>query len=219
MNNLTSYINKDIKPLKHTETIADAQDLFTEFPYTHFPVTEDGIYIGCISKENAELLNSNSLINDSRFHFDRFFVRNSMIWLDVLEVFAKNESNLIPALDEKNNYLGYYELEDVIRFLHETPFLKEEGGIIIVEKEIEKYSMSQVAQIVESNNAKILGLFISNISGNKVEITVKISQSGLNDIIQTFRRYEYEIISEHQEDSYLNSLKERSDYLDKYLNI
>ena len=58
-----------------------------------------------------------------------------------------------------------------------------------------------------------------NISGNKVEITVKISQSGLNDIIQTFRRYEYEIISEHQEDSYLNSLKERSDYLDKYLNI
>lgn len=219
MNNLTSYINKEIKPLKHTETIADAQDLFADFPYSHFPVTEDGVYIGCISKENAELLNSSSLINDSRFHFDRFFVRSSMIWLDVLEVFAKNESNLIPVLDEKNNYLGYYELEDVIRFFHETPFLKEEGGIIIVEKEIEKYSMSQVAQIVESNNAKILGLFISNISGNKVEITVKISQSGLNDIIQTFRRYEYEIISEHQEDSYLNSLKERSDYLDKYLNI
>ncbi|MFM7896477.1 MAG: acetoin utilization protein acuB, partial [Flavobacterium sp.] len=96
---------------------------------------------------------------------------------------------------------------------------KEEGGIIVVEKESDKFSMSQVAQIVESNNAKILGLFISNVVGNKVEITVKISQSGLNDIIQTFRRYEYEIISEHQEDSYLNSLKERSDYLDKYLNI
>ena len=79
--------------------------------------------------------------------------------------------------------------------------------------------MSQVAQIIESNNAKILGLFISIVVGNKVEITVKISQSGLNDIIQTFRRYEYEIISEHQDDSYLNSLKERSDYLDKYLNI
>ena len=122
-------------------------------------------------------------------------------------------------LDEKNNYLGYYELEDVIRFFHETPFLKEKGGIVVVEKESDKFSMSQVVQIVESNNAKILGLFISNVVGNKVEITVKISQSGLNDIIQTFRRYEYEIISEHQEDSYLNSLKERSDYLDKYLNI
>jgi Mg/Co/Ni transporter MgtE len=175
--------------------------------------------MGCISKENAELLNSEALINDSRFNFDRFFVRENMIWLDVLEIFAKNDSNIIPVLDTKNTYLGYYELEDVIRFLHETPFLKEEGGIIVVEKEIDKFSMSQVAQIIESNNAKILGIFISNVVGNKVEITIKISQSGINDIIQTFRRYEYEIISEHQEDSYLNSLKERSEYLDKYLNI
>lgn len=219
MNNLTSYINNEIKPLKHTQTIANAQDLFLDIPYTHFPVTEEGIYMGCISKENAELLNSEALINDSRFNFDRFFVRENMIWLDVLEIFAKNDSNIIPVLDTKNTYLGYYELEDVIRFLHETPFLKEEGGIIVVEKEIDKFSMSQVAQIIESNNAKILGIFISNVVGNKVEITIKISQSGINDIIQTFRRYEYEIISEHQEDSYLNSLKERSDYLDKYLNI
>jgi Mg/Co/Ni transporter MgtE len=219
MNNLTSYINNEIKPLKHTQTIANAQDLFLDRPYTHFPVTEEGIYMGCISKENAELLNSEALINDSRFNFDRFFVRENMIWLDVLEIFAKNDSNIIPVLDTKNTYLGYYELEDVIRFLHETPFLKEEGGIIVVEKEIDKFSMSQVAQIIESNNAKILGIFISNVVGNKVEITIKISQSGINDIIQTFRRYEYEIISEHQEDSYLNSLKERSEYLDKYLNI
>jgi len=219
MNSLDSYINNEIKPIKHTDFIAEAQDVFADFPYTHFPVTEDGIYIGCVSKEAVEFLNPDAIINDSRFHFERFFVRSTMIWLDVLEVFAKNEANLLPVLDEKNNYLGYYELEDVIRFLHETPFLKEEGGIIIVEKEVDKFSMSQVTQIIESNNAKILGLFISNIANNKVEITVKISQSGLNDIIQTFRRYEYEIISEHQEDSYLNSLKERSDYLDKYLNI
>ena len=122
-------------------------------------------------------------------------------------------------LFEKNNYLGYYELEDVVRFLHETPFLKEEGGILVVEKDVTQISFSQISQIVESNNGKILGIFISNISNVKAEITVKISQSDMNEIIQTFRRHEYEIISEHQEDSYLNSLKERSDYLDKYLNI
>jgi Mg/Co/Ni transporter MgtE len=219
MNSLNSYINTEIKPLKHSDSIREALDLFEDFSYSHFPVTEDGIYIGCITKETVEFSNSEALINDSRFHFERFFVRSSMIWLDVLEVFAKNDANILPVLDEKNNYVGYYELEDVIRFLHETPFLKEEGGILIIEKELNTFSMSQVAQIIESNNAKILGLFISNVANNKVEITVKISQSGLNEIIQTFRRYDYEIISEHKEDSYLNSLKERSDYLDKYLNI
>ena len=219
MNSLNTFLNTEIKPLKHSAPISEAQDLFEEVMYSHFPVTEEGVFIGCVSKESVAFLNASALLNENRFHFERFFVRSSMIWLDVLEVFAKNETNLLPVLDEKNNYIGYYELEDVIRFLHETPFLKEEGGILIVAKEVNTFSMSQVTQIVESNQTKILGLFISNIAQNKVEITIKISQSGLNDIIQTFRRYDYEIISEHQEDSYLNGLKERSDYLDKYLNI
>lgn len=219
MNSLNTYLNTEIKPLKHSALLSEVQDLFEEVPYSHFPVTEDGVYIGCVSKESVAFLNASALLNENRFHFERFFVRSSMIWLDVLEVFAKNETNLLPVLDEKNNYVGYYELEDVIRLLHETPFLKEEGGVLIVAKEANTFSMSQVAQIVESNQAKILGLFISNVIQNTVEITIKMSQSGLNDIIQTFRRYEYEIISEHQEDSYLNGLKERSDYLDKYLNI
>jgi Mg/Co/Ni transporter MgtE len=219
MNSLNTYINTEIKPLKHSAAIRDAKDLFEEVTYSHFPVTEDGVYIGCVSKESLEFLNATTQLKENRFQFERFSVRSTRLWPDVLEVFAKNESNLLPVLDQKNNYIGYYELEDVIRFLHETPFLKEEGGILIVAKEVNTFSMSQVAQIVESNEAKVLGLFISNITQNTVEITIKISQSGLNDIIQTFRRYDYEIISEHQEDSYLNGLKERSDYLDKYLNI
>ena len=79
--------------------------------------------------------------------------------------------------------------------------------------------MSEAAQIVESNNGRLLGLFISEANMEKVQITLKISMGGLSDIIQTFRRYNYEIVSEHQEDIYLNQLKDRSDYLDKYLNI
>ena len=79
--------------------------------------------------------------------------------------------------------------------------------------------MSQIAQIVESNNGRLLGSFISEANLEKVQITLKISLGGLSEIIQTFRRYNYDIISEHQEDAYLNTLKDRSDYLDKYLNI
>jgi hypothetical protein len=122
-------------------------------------------------------------------------------------------------LDENNSYVGYYEIEDIMKFFHETPFLKEPGGIIIVKKGVLDYSMSQIAQIIESNNGKLLGLFISEAEVNSVEVTIKIALGSMNEILQTFRRYNYEIISEHQEDNYINNLKERSDYLDKYLNI
>jgi len=60
---------------------------------------------------------------------------------------------------------------------------------------------------------------VSEANNDKVQITVKTTLGGMNDIIQTFRRYNYEIVSEHNEDNYLNNLKERSEYLDKYLNI
>ena len=51
------------------------------------------------------------------------------------------------------------------------------------------------------------------------QITLKIGNANLNDIMQTFRRYSYNIILGHEDDSYLISLKERSDYLNKYLNM
>lgn len=219
MHNLIDYINFDIKPLKTSQLIADAQDLFLDISYSHFPISENGIYVGCLRREDAEILNENKLIADNKFDFEHFFVRDSMIWLDVLEEFAKNECNIMPVLNEKNVYLGYYELEDVIKFFQESPFLKEEGGIIVIQKTKSDYSISQISQIVEGNGGKLLGLFISNINDQLVEITLKISQSYMNEILQALRRYEYVIISEHQEDSYLENLKERSDYLDKYLNI
>lgn len=219
MTEILNYITNDYKALDSQETIFDAQDRLDEISFSHFPVVEEGVYIGCIIKDDLETFDGDKKVADYRFTLEPFFARTTMIWLDVLEVFAKNHTNLVPVLDENNQYKGYYEIEDIIKFFHETPFLKEQGGIIIVQKGILDYSMSQVAQIVESNNGKLLGLFISEANTENVQITIKISLGGMNDIIQTFRRYNYEIISEHQEDNYINNLKERSDYLDKYLNI
>ena len=62
-------------------------------------------------------------------------------------------------------------------------------------------------------------MFVSGYRDHFTEITLKVSPQNLNAILQTFRRYSYEIKSAAEEDTYLDALKERSDYLDKYLNI
>jgi CBS domain containing-hemolysin-like protein len=219
MTEITEYITNDFKAIDSQDTIADVQDFFNDLHFSHFPVIEDGIYIGSIAADDIVTFETDKKIADYRFTLEGFFVRTNTIWLDVLEIFAKNHTNLVPVLDENNKYVGYYEIEDIMRFFHETPFLKEPGGIIIVKKAVLDYSMSQITQIVESNNGKLLGLFISEADVESVQVTLKITLGAMNEIIQTFRRYNYEIISEHQEDNYINNLKERSDYLDKYLNI
>ncbi|MEO6176198.1 MAG: CBS domain-containing protein [Flavobacterium circumlabens] len=219
MTEITNYITNDFRAIDSQETIASVQDFFADVSFSHFPVLEDGIFIGSIAADDVETFDTDKKAIDYKYTLERFFARKSMIWLDLLEVFAKNHTNTIPVLDENNSYIGYYEMEDIMKFFKDTPFLKEQGGIIIVQKGIVDYSMSQITQIVESNNGKILGCFISEADMENVQITVKIGLGAMNEIIQTFRRYNYEIVSEHQEDTYINSLKERSDYLDKYLNI
>ncbi|MDD2821063.1 MAG: CBS domain-containing protein [Flavobacterium sp.] len=219
MTEITNYITNDFRAIDSQETITAAQDFFNELNFSNFPVVEEGIFIGSLAADDLETFDNDKKVGDYKYTLEHFFARTNMIWLDVLEVFAKNQTNIVPVLDENNKYVGYYEIGDIMKFFHETPFLKEPGGIIIVKKGVLDYSMSQITQIIESNNGKLLGLFVSDSDVDTIEITIKVSLGALNEIIQTFRRYNYEIVSEHHEDNYINNLKERSDYLDKYLNI
>lgn len=216
---LKHYIINDIKPLNINDAIGELQLLFNQLTYSHIPIENNGTYIGCISETDAHCFDGSKLISDCNYTIEGFYVRPFTNWLDILEAFAQNSTNIMPVLDENNNYLGYYELKDIISLFNKTPFFAEPGGILIVEKGLSDYSFSEVSQIVESNNAKLLGAFISKIESDVVEITLKIGNASLNDVIQTFRRYSYNIVSGHEEDSYIENLKERSDYLKKYLDL
>ena len=50
-------------------------------------------------------------------------------------------------------------------------------------------------------------------------MTLKVSTQTISICLEALRRYGYAVYSIHEKDSTLNQLKERSEYLDKYLNI
>ena len=213
------YIVREIEPFDTTIKVKEAQIHFNELTYTHFPVVKDGVYIGCVSEADIRCLESEKELSEYLYALEGFFAREHDNWLDILESFAQRQSNIMPVLDNDNKYIGFFELSDIMNLFNETPFLSEPGNVLIVEKGALDYSFSEIAQIVESNNAKILGSFISEMENDVVEITIKISDSDINNIVQTFRRYSYNIVSNHQEDTFLENLKERSKYLEKYLNM
>lgn len=213
------YIVREIEPFDTTIRVKEAQIHFNELTYTHFPVVKDGVYLGCVSEADIRCLESEKELSEYLYTLEGFFAREHDNWLDILESFAQRQSNIMPVLDSENKYIGFFELSDIMNLFNETPFLSEPGNVLIVEKGALDYSFSEIAQIVESNNAKILGSFISQMENDVVEITIKISDSDINNIVQTFRRYSYNIVSNHQEDSFLENLKERSKYLEKYLNM
>ncbi len=201
------------------ENLKKAIRFFEETTFSHVAVVEDGQFLGLLSENDHACFEADKQIEGFRYELESFFVTTETSWLDVLEKFARNEANILPVLDETNRVLGYYNLNDIVSVFIGTPFFTEPGGILVVSKGIKDYSFSEIAQIVESNNNKLLGAFITESINDVVQVTIKINAANLNEVIQTFRRYNYTIVFGNNDDQFLEDLKQRSDYLDKYLNV
>ena len=216
----SDYISKDVKALSPNDTIGKAQKLFEHLTFTHLPIVEDNIYLGSISETDVQIIeDSDKKITDFKYLFNTFFSFENTNWFELLKEFATHDTTIIPAINDKKKYVGYYELTDILHVFNNTPFLSETGAILVVSKPLKDYSFSEISQIVESNNGKLLGAFISSIENEIAEITIKLNDQDLNNTIQSFRRYEYQVLSNHKEDYFLEDLKDRSNYLQKYLNI
>ena len=216
---IQTHILTNIQVFEVGESLEKVIRFFKDHTYSHIAVAEKGRYLGVLNENDLETFEEGKKIEDYRYNLETFFVRKDTNWLDVLEMFARNEANLLPVLGENEDVLGYYNVTDVVSVFIDTPFFTEPGGIIIVEKGIRDYSFSEIAQIVESNNARFIGGFITDIHNDVVQVTIKIGASNLNEIQQTFRRYNYNILFGTDDDQFLEDLKQRSDYLEKYLNV
>jgi len=216
----TDYINKDIKALSPSDKISKAKKIFEELTFTHLPVVDKRNLLGLVAKSDIQTIEKeNKLISDFSYLYGTFHTYDNTNWFELLKLFALNDTTIIPVVNKNQKYLGYYELTDIMHIFNNTPFLNDTGATLVVSKGVQDYSFSEIAQIVESNNGKLLGAFISKMDEENVEIIVKLIDDDLNNTIQSFRRYNYSILSSFHIDEYLTTLKERSDYLQKYLNI
>lgn len=218
--NVNDFILKEIKALTLNSTVKNAQKLCKDLPITHIPIVENGKLIGCIPESDIQTIeNKDRKLSEYSYLLDHFFTNETATLLDLIVLFADNDCNLIPVLNKEMNYIGYYELSDILDAFADSPFLHNESDTLIITKNKSDYSMSQIAQIVETNKGKLLGFYISSENQQNIQVTLKIISEEVNEIIQTFRRYDYNVITQHEDDFYLEELKDRAAYLRKYLDM
>lgn len=216
---IQEHMIKNIPVFKIEDTCEKVLKFFQESTYSHVAIVEEGKFLGLFSENQTDNLLPDAKIDTLRYELESFFVRTETNWLDVLESFARNEANLLPILNDKEEVLGYYDLNDIVSVFIDTPFFTDPGSILVVATGINDYSFSEIAQIVESNNAKLIGGFITDTQNDIIQVTLKITATNFDKVVQTFRRYNYHILLGSGDDSFLEDLKNRSDYLDKYLNV
>lgn len=214
-------ITDEIPPLNHTDTGEIALRWMDEFKVTHLPVLKNGNFVGLISE--SDILDKMDLEEslDKLFdHLPRPYVLASAHIYEVLFRVSEQKISVVPILDEDESFLGCTSIHQLVTMIANTGSIKESGGIIVLEVNQNDYSLAQIAQIVESNNAKILSSYImSSPDSTKLDITLKINQVELGRILRTFERYDYVINASYQKSTFDDDLQLRFDSLINYLNM
>lgn len=214
-------ITDEIPPLKHTDSGEKALRWMDEFKVSHLPVLKNGNFVGMLSE--SDILDRMDMVEtlDVLFdHLPRPYVSENAHIYEVLAMISENKISVLPILDEKEKYLGCTTVYHLLTVIANTGSIKESGGIIVLEMNMVDYSMAQIAQIVESNNGKILSSYImSTPDSTKLEVTLKINETELTRIIRTFERYDYVIKASFQASSDDDDIQDRYEALMNFLKF
>ncbi|MFT6983225.1 MAG: CBS domain-containing protein [Crocinitomicaceae bacterium] len=216
-----SLITEDIPPLTHNDTGERALHWMDEFKVSHLPVLKDGNFVGVISEtEVLDKMDLNKPLDELFQHLPRPYVHAGDHIYQVLSKIAEFKLSLIPILDDDENYLGCTTVHHLMTLIANTGSIKENGGILVLEMARSDYSMSEIAQIVESNDARILSSYImSSPDSTNIELTLKLNKIELDRIIRTFERYDYIIKASFQKSNENDDMQFRYDSLMNYLNL
>lgn len=216
---ITNYISNDVLTLYESDTVAKAEQLMIDLGVSHYPVISKGKVKGNIGWNIIRDLGKSESLKDHLLDLEPFYLYDNSILFDSLHVFSENETNIIPIISFKEKFLGVVLEETVIEELASFQFITEFGVYMIITTPIKKYSTSEIANIVESNNGRILGMLLANTDEDSTQIILKISAENINSIGDTFERFGYQISNKYFEDSKQELLKERYDQLQKFMEV
>jgi CBS domain-containing protein len=192
------------------------------FRVSHLPIVNNLDFLGLISDTDIYDMNqAGEPIGNHELTLIQPFVYSEQHIFEVIGLASRLKLSVIPVLDRKNHYQGVITTNDLIRHIAGISSMDQYGGIIVLDLVERDYSLTQIAQIIEGNNVKILSMYITSPpESTRLEVTLKVNTTDLTSVIRTFERYNYEVKTWVTTDDSMESLySERFDLLMKYLNI
>lgn len=102
-----------------------------------------------------------------------------------------------------------------------TELSEADNSLIILEIPLTDYLLTEIARIVESNNAHVLSLLVLPISGgSELLVSLKLDISDLTSVLRSFERFNYNVVYYYMKEGDITDLhKERLDELMYYLDM
>jgi CBS domain-containing protein len=214
-------ITDEIPPLKTTDTVEMALDWMEQFKVSHLAVVNNRELVGIVSETDLmDYERPDEPINASKLPLLKPIIHHYQHTYELVKLMSSLNLSLIPVLDENELYKGCITLKGIVQNLSNMTAVQNPGGVIVLELNQNDYSVTQIGNIVESNDAKILSLHVSSQPDSmKLEVTIKVNREDLSGILQTFARYQYTVKATFHQGDYDKNINDRLNEFLHFLNI
>lgn len=216
-----NLISTWLLPLKTSDTGVDALNRMDEFKVSHLPIVNNEILLGLISEQDIiDFNNVDEAIGNHGLTLTNPFANEHQYIFDVLKLVNEFKLSVIPVVDDHEKFIGCITLQTMLGKLAETLSVDSPGGYVVLQMSESDYSLTEIANIVESNNGKVLSTFLYTQNDSAlINVVLKLNIIEIGPILQTFDRFGYSIKASIGDDENEEDLKERFDSLMNYLNI
>lgn len=215
-------INQFIPPLKPEDRALRAIDWMDEFRVNQLPVVDSNKFLGLIDEDVVFSTNDpDQPIKDLQLKHNSVFIDSQRHLFEVIKLAIDNNLDVVPIVDEDENYLGVVTVNDTARAFSQLASAEYPGGILVLCMDEKDYSLTEISRLAEADDIKILSAFVSNDpkDNKKLKVTLKFNKQDISRLIATYERFDYKVISQFQETSSSGYEKERLNILFKYLEL
>lgn len=215
-------IDNAIAPVKLSDNCLQVITWMEENKVAQLPVVEQRSYYGLISEREIYNLQEPDVVVDKvKNRLRNIAVHNEQYFNDVLSFMVDEKLSVLPVLDHKTNYEGLISQPSLISGLSQLFNMDQPGAIIILEIHQKDYMLSQIGQITEMNDVRILNLFSRPHKNSMLmDVILKTSSEKIDSLKSTFERYDYSVkVALSKKDVEWEELKENYDYMMNFLNI
>lgn len=220
MTNCSQLLSSRSTTVDLHDTVSHVIELAETVSQEFMPVLDGLQYLGVVSATDLDNADPAAEIISLQHLFLKPVVRSGDHFLQALRVRAKFFVDIVPVVNEKNEWEGIIENEKLLDQLSILNGVNESGSLIVLEMPRHDYAPGVINRLVESNDAMIMHFnTVQDHHSGMIQVVLRINKEEVSDIVATFQRHEYTVLYYYGDEGYDNALQQNLDHLLNYLNM
>lgn len=223
------FVDKEIittrfKPLRSGDLLADVQKRMQREENYILPVVDHTTHalIGQLGYQEVEKAGKGKKVSNLELERPVKIYRGQHLF-EAASLILKYERTLLPVVDDEWTLLGILERETVLEILPQLLNVTVPGSVISITLDRRDFTVSEIVQLIETEEARILGMTVENELGangySRLEISFKLNVEDVSRVAAALRRYDYEVSTNSENEIFSEDIQTRADELLNYIDM